>query len=160
MSTASTPRLAMAADHRATLRAAAEAAYPNEFCALLIGVPASGSQPARVTRVVLADNVASDPRRGFELDPRVLIGVLRALREGEGGRAAGERLLGHVHSHPDAPARPSARDRAMAHEPGLFWLILAVEHGKARDLNAFLAVEDRDGAAGFIDARIEAQETA
>ena len=147
----SAPRLVLTADQRAALYATAESAYPNEFCALLIGTAGSASDPARVTRIVPADNVAPEPRRGFELDPRVLIKVLRELREAErAGRGAGERLLGHVHSHPDAPARPSAADRALAHEPGLFWLILAVEQGKAGELDAFQAVTAADGQGGFV----------
>jgi proteasome lid subunit RPN8/RPN11 len=152
-----TPRLVLAAEQRAALRAAAESAYPDEFCALLIGTAATASDPARVTRIVLADNVAPEPHRGFELDPRVLIAVLRALREAERtGQGGGERLLGHVHSHPDAPARPSATDRALAHEPGLFWLILAVHQGKAGELNGFQAVTGTDGQGDFVGAVLEA----
>ena len=160
MSGTRAPILALRADLRARLRSAAEAAYPNECCALLIGAPAAPPVPARVTRLVFADNVAADPRIGFELDPKVLIAVLRELREAEGARTAeegqgsGQRLLGHFHSHPDAPARPSAQDRALADEPDLFWLIQAVERGKAAELNAFQAIAAGGGTGEFVAASL------
>ena len=160
MNGAGGPILAMSPDLRDRLRAAAEKAYPNECCALLIGVVAAPPAPARVTRLVFADNVAPDPRIGFELDPKVLIAVLRALREAEaagpGSGGGGERLLGHFHSHPDAPARPSAQDRALAHEPGLFWLIQSVERGGAGELNAFHAIAAADGGGDFVAAALVA----
>jgi proteasome lid subunit RPN8/RPN11 len=161
LATGTAPRLMIGAAHQAALLRAAEAAYPNEFCALLVGRD-RGEAEAELTRIVPAENVAAAPRTGFELDPRVLIRTLRTLREAERtGEGNGERLLGHVHSHPDAAAEPSARDRALAHEPGLFWLIVAVEGGKAGAINAFQSVEAADGegtgAAGrFVSVAIEA----
>ena len=137
------PRLTISARDMASLRAAAAEAYPNEFCALLIGMVEG--QRARVTRIVLAANRDPNPRRGFELDPAVLIATLRELREAERAGRSKERLIGHAHSHPDAPAIPSATDRAMAHEPGLIWLIFPVEQGRAGPPNAFKAAR---GAAG------------
>jgi proteasome lid subunit RPN8/RPN11 len=147
-------------DQLETLRSAASAAYPNEFCALLIGVDRperkTGTTMAEVTRVVLADNVDQRPDRGFELDPRVLVRELRSLREAtRGGSRVGERLLGHVHSHPDAPARPSARDLAQAHEAGQVWLIVPVRQGRVGTPRAFLAASDRKGLRKFEPIRID-----
>jgi proteasome lid subunit RPN8/RPN11 len=145
--------LALTGAQIAAIRAAAEVAYPHEFCALLIGVdrePASAPPLAEVTRVVFAPNVDPHPDRGFELDPSVLVREMRALRE-RAGRSPypAERLLGHVHSHPDGPARPSARDLAQAFETGQVWMIVPVLQGKPGTPEAFLADLDAQGRALF-----------
>ncbi|HEY1720674.1 MAG TPA: M67 family metallopeptidase [Magnetospirillaceae bacterium] len=145
--TGGAPRLILSAADRNTLRAGAEAAYPNEYCSLLVGVD-EGPASYRVARIVPAANVHPQPRTNFELDPRVLIATLRELREtGRAGQGEGERLLGHAHSHPNGAAQPSAQDAALAHEAGLFWLVMAVRDGTAEDMNAFRAIiGERDSA--------------
>ncbi|WP_374414837.1 M67 family metallopeptidase [Novosphingobium colocasiae] len=74
-------------------------AAPLECCGLLLG-------PARdhVTRALPTANVAADPRRRFEIDPRPLLDAHRAERAG------GERIVGYYHSHPAGAAVPSATD--------------------------------------------------
>jgi proteasome lid subunit RPN8/RPN11 len=151
--------LALTNDHLAVLRAAAAAAYPNEFCALLFGIDQTDRDGAenssRVTRIVFADNVDPHPERGFELDPKVLIRELRALREVErAGQGDGERLLGHVHSHPDAAPVPSERDLGQAWEPGQFWLIVPVERGQAGSPSAFQAAANVTGQTLFQPVRL------
>lgn len=149
MTDGAAPRLVLSAAQRTDLCAAAEAAYPNEYCALLIGVDDS-PRACRVTRIVPAANVHPEPQRNFELDPRVLIAVHRALREAErAGQRTGERLLGHVHSHPDGVAQPSDRDAALAYEPTLLWLVIAVRAGKAEAVGGFCAKERSSGPPGF-----------
>jgi proteasome lid subunit RPN8/RPN11 len=104
---------------------AAERAYPEECCGLLIGrrLP---DDLRTVTGVVASRNVARGRRQSaFAVDPRLRFGVSRALRESE------DRLIGHYHSHPDAAAVPSAGDLAMAFEPELLWVIVAVANGVA-----------------------------
>ena len=113
---------------------AAEAAYPEEACALLVGELGLGDC-RRVGRIELAANVADDRRSRFEVDPGLRIGLMRELRGG------GDRIVGVWHSHPDHPALPSATDRAMAYEPDLVWLITAVNSGQALQTAAF-AVND------------------
>lgn len=163
MTAGPTPRLEIGADILAAIRLAAAQAYPNEGCGLLLGVEEPARDGAkrgpvlRVTRLVLAANLHPEPRKGFELDPVVLISVLRELRETEQkGNGSGERLLGHMHSHPDAPARPSARDLAMTGEPGQIWLIVPVKEGHAGVPQAFQAVVDDANAATFRALRIGA----
>ena len=115
---------------------AAEAAYPEECCGLLVGrCEASGDRV--VTRVVASPNVAEGGARDrFEVDPQLRFDVQRALEDGP------ERIIGHYHSHPDHPAQPSERDLEMAWEPDLVWLIVAVEDGRATETTAHLL--DRD----------------
>lgn len=84
----------------------------REVCGLLFG-RGDGIEDA-----VAEANVSAHPTDSFELDPAALFAAMRAERGG--GRA----LLGHYHSHPRGPARPSARDAAAAGEPGRLWLIV------------------------------------
>jgi proteasome lid subunit RPN8/RPN11 len=107
------------------IRDAAEAAYPDECCGLLVG-EGDASGTVVVARAVASPNVAQDRRRDrFEVAPEVRYRVMREL--GDGPR----RIVGHYHSHPDHPARPSDHDLAMAFEPDLIWVIISVEDGRA-----------------------------
>ncbi len=119
------------------LSAAAEAAYPEEACGLLIGATDAGT--LTVSGVVAAANVAPEPRRRFEIDPRVHFAVLRRLRGGQ------ESIIGHYHSHPDGPAEPSAHDVACADDRQLIWLILAVAAGRLTGAAAFAPIETHPG---------------
>lgn len=109
----------------------AKEAYPDECCGLLIGFrDAHGG--VRVTEIVEAANVAPPPRRGrFEVDPAVRFATMRRLR------GSTQDIVGHYHSHPDSPARPSRHDAEMVYEPELFWLIVAVAAGRAGEAAAF-----------------------
>jgi proteasome lid subunit RPN8/RPN11 len=101
------------------------AATPTqEVCGLLLGL--SGN----VQAVRVAENVAKDPSRQFELDPKTLLAVHREERSG------GMRMIGHYHSHPSGDAFPSLRDAEAATGSG-YWLIIG--QGQAR---AFEAVEN------------------
>lgn len=101
---------------------AAEAAYPEEACGLLIG---HGSRRARLTGVAPSANLAADRRTGFEVDPAVRFRLMRDLAGNK------ERIVGHYHSHPDCAPIPSATDLAMAYEPEFFWIITGVFGGQA-----------------------------
>ncbi len=125
------PALILPEPIRTTIRAAAEAAYPRECCGLLVGVAGADGAIA-VTEAVAADNVAAGDRRDrFEVDPRVRIAVEKRVR------GSGRRLVGHYHSHPDAPPVPSATDLARVDEPDLLWLVVAVGAGGAGEMAAF-----------------------
>jgi proteasome lid subunit RPN8/RPN11 len=141
-------RLVLSERHLADVRGVSESAYPLEACALLIG--RSDGDVATLTRLILAANIDPDPRRGFELDPKILIATLRGLREAGGT----EHVIGHVHSHPDAAAEPSARDLALAHEPGLIWIIVPVAKGKAGQPKAWRAESGAEGNPAFVEISI------
>jgi proteasome lid subunit RPN8/RPN11 len=96
-----------------TIRTAAERAFPEEACGLLLG------REARIEQVVGAQNIHSTPRTHFELDPQALVDAHRAARRG------GAQVLGYYHSHPAGPAAPSATDREMAAGDGRVWAIAA-----------------------------------
>lgn len=93
----------------------AEQAGNHECCGLLRG------KGDRIASLQLAENVAADPKRYFEIDPATLIAAFKGARAGE------LPLLGYFHSHPNGSAEPSATDAAQAGPDGLIWLIIAGE---------------------------------
>lgn len=119
----------------------ARASAPNEACGLLFGTVSAGLE--RITEARPTANVAPEPTRHFEIDPRALIAAYRQERrqerrqEHEGGDGA--RLLGFYHSHPTGSAEPSATDRECSAGDGRIWAIVA--GGEVRFW--------RDGAGGF-----------
>lgn len=74
----------------------------EERCGILVGV--ADGDGAVVRRAVSLPNVAADRRRRFAIAPADLAAAIAAAR-GEGLA-----LVGLWHSHPAAPAEPSAAD--------------------------------------------------
>lgn len=109
--------MAIAGPALTTILAHAAAALPDEACGIVIG--AAG----RIDTAIPAINVAADPATGFEIDPAVLLRVHRETR------AAGRKIAGWYHSHPNGVGEPSPRDAARAGEDagerGRLWLIAA-----------------------------------
>lgn len=103
---------------------AAEDAYPEEACGLLVG-SVRGNGDIVVTRIHPARNVAAEPRHRFEVDPALHLMLQRE------SRAGGARIIGVFHSHPDHGAQPSATDLAQGVDPDLVWLITSVIGGQA-----------------------------
>ncbi len=111
---------------------AAEAAYPDECCGLLVG-RAEASGDRLVTRVEASPNVAEgDTRDSFLVDPRIQFDLMRELGDGP------ECIVGNYHSHPDHGATPSERDRRSVFYPDHVWVIVAVDGGRAGDMTAHL----------------------
>ena len=125
----------------AHIKGAGERAYPEECCGLLVGHAPRADEVA-VTRIVDSPNVHPERTRDrFEIDPKIRFDVERDLR------GSAERIIGHFHSHPDHPAEPSETDRAMAFEPELIWVIVAVADGRAGETRAFKVDEARGAFA-------------
>ena len=104
------------------IESAAEAAYPEESCGLLVG---EGADLLRLTALHPSPNLAEDRRRRFEVDPALLLRLHKSLRASE------QRLIGLYHSHPEGPAKPSAHDLSRAWQPELAWLLTAVSGPRA-----------------------------
>ena len=96
----------------ADLQQLALAGAPQEICGILFG------RNGRVSARRAAKNVAEDPHRHFEIDPRTLIAAERDQRSG------GEPILGYYHSHPSGAVRPSVVDAENAAPDGRLWLIV------------------------------------
>lgn len=121
----------------------AAAASPDaEVCGLLLGHNSGGA--GQVQTLVPARNVAADPARSFEIDPAALLATHRTAR------GAGQRVIGHWHSHPNGRAEPSARDAARAIDNGQIWLIIA-----GGNITGWSAQSSNGGPAHFHPVAIE-----
>jgi proteasome lid subunit RPN8/RPN11 len=103
------------------LRLLAELAYPDEFCAILLGTQEADG--ARVKRVLPTPNTHENPRRAYSIAPAAVILAQRKSREEE------LHILGFVHSHPDHAAQPSASDLDQALWLGCVYGIVSVRAG-------------------------------
>jgi len=105
---------------RAELTQRADAEAPQECCGLISRgghIQGDGELPLCIW---VAENVAEDPERGFEIAPDQLLRIIRHIE------GTGETLVGVYHSHPAGVASPSPEDVATAARwPGLTWLIVA-----------------------------------
>jgi Predicted metal-dependent protease of the PAD1/JAB1 superfamily len=101
-----------------TLRVEARHAGERECCGILLG-RGDVSGDCLIDDVLIADNVADDPRLRFEIDPAVLLGAHRRAR---GGGAA---VIGYYHSHPAGHPIPSATDCEHSTGDLRIWAIIA-----------------------------------
>ena len=122
---------------RAAIAAHVAADYPLEACGLLLG--RRNGEDLVISEAVASANLAEDPAHRFEVDPGLRLRLQKAARQGAG------QVLGHYHSHPDGPARPSETDRAGIHEADLLWLIVAATLDGPPDIAAFMPWADCRG---------------
>ena len=135
----SEPRVQLSPAQLQVIERAAEAAYPEEACGLLVGRAGPGGA-WQVNAVEASANVAEPPRtRRFEVDPKLRLRLERRLRESP------DSVMGVYHSHPNGSAEPSETDISMIFEPDMIWLITAVTDGRAGATMAYKPTED--GAA-------------
>jgi len=101
--------------------------YPDEICGFLLGRDSQGRR--HVTSLVVANNrEGSEARRRFLVDKdQYQAAEAEAEREGL-------TILGVFHSHPDAPAVPSATDSEFAFPGWVYWItpVSKAEPGEAR----------------------------
>jgi proteasome lid subunit RPN8/RPN11 len=109
-----------------------ERAYPEEACGFLLGIWDGRPSERRTIRSAReAANAKTEERtHRFVIPAPEVLAVERDLER------TGEAIVGYYHSHPDHPAVPSEFDREHAW-PGLVYLVLAVDRGRAGDLGAF-----------------------
>ncbi len=139
-----------AADY-AAISMAARLAAPAEACGLLVGRRRERSV-VEVARVVPAANMLAGVPGRFELDPRVRLATEKALR------GTDQAIIGHWHSHPGGSVHPSATDAAMAYEPDLIWLIVAVDGAGRIEAGAYRPVAAGDGFCR-LDLRVGREKT-
>lgn len=107
-------RVSIARDALETLQKHLLAAYPHEGCGVLIGRN-SDKATLDVTRAAGTRN--AEKIRGhdrFSIEPLDYLHIERDMDKAR----TGLKIVGFFHSHPDAPATPSATDLEMAQ--GLF----------------------------------------
>lgn len=126
-------------EHLRQIVGAAEAAYPEEACGLLVGHrdEGPGAGTVHIAAVAESPNLAAGARaERFEVDPALRLRLQRELRGGAEG------VIGLYHSHPDGVAQPSDRDLEAAWEPDLVWLVTAVAKGQAIHTSAHVLIHD------------------
>lgn len=107
---------------------AAKKAYPNECCGLLAGTGSLGGLVS-VTKVRTSPNIATGSvKNHFKIDPKVHFDLIHELEE------TNERIIGHYHSHPNHPAKPSEEDLKMAFDAKLLWLIISLDENRIREV--------------------------
>lgn len=97
----------------------------TEVCGL---ISARGGVPDAVYPIA---NVSEAPERLFTMEPVAQIEAMRQMRE------AGEELFAIYHSHPHAPAEPSARDLAEAAYPEALYLIVSLDTKGVLEMRGF-----------------------
>jgi proteasome lid subunit RPN8/RPN11 len=118
------------------IRARGVAAFPHECCGFLFGTVEG--ERRRVERLVPADNEReSEARRNrFLITPE-------AYRDADRlARAVGLDILGFYHSHPNAPAAPSAYDVDHAW-PWYSYVIVSVGEEGSGQMTSWVLREDR-----------------
>ena len=102
----------------------AQAAYPGEAVGLLVGRRVGDDW--EVHMLVPAANLSDTPATQFVLDPAAWFVAERIAVQ------MGMAIVGIIHSHPDAPARPSAHDSASGDSLGrglIFFIITITKNG-------------------------------
>ena len=90
-------------------------------------------------------NVADVPERLFAMEPAAQIEAMRQMREG------GEELFAIYHSHPHAPAQPSARDLEEAAYPQALYLIVSLDTKGVLEMQGFRL---HDGQVDKVDLEV------
>ncbi len=103
----------------------AQRAEDSEICGL---VSTRNGQPVRCYPVA---NAAAQPAHRFRMDPQQQIEAMRQMRE------RGEELFAIYHSHPDAPALPSATDLREAAYPDTLYIIISLATEGTLEMRGF-----------------------
>jgi proteasome lid subunit RPN8/RPN11 len=112
----------------------AKACLPREACGLLSGTIGEGvKKVARVYGMTNADESGSH----FTIEPKEQLAAVKDMR------ARGLAPLGNFHSHPETPARPSAEDIRLAHDPEASYVIISL----AGEIPVMKAFHIEDGTA-------------
>ncbi|HFD80187.1 MAG TPA: M67 family peptidase [Gammaproteobacteria bacterium] len=117
----------------------AQSSPETEVCGLI------AAKNGRPRRAIAVANVASQPQRLFQMDPKGQIDALRRMRE------QGEELFGIYHSHPHAPAEPSDEDLKQAGYPDALYLIVSLNTKGVLEMRGFRL---RDGKAEPVQLEI------
>ena len=128
--------LVLLAEHDRAIRTHGQEAFPQECCGLLLGRPDGVGRT--VVRLVAEENAREPAQRHnrFSISPEA---YMRGDRE---ARREGLDIVGFYHSHPGAPARPSAYDLDHAW-PWYSYIIVSIRDGRALELTSWVLKDDR-----------------
>jgi len=97
----------------------------TEVCGLI------GAKNGLPTHCYPVTNIADQPQQRFLLDAKQQITALAQMRE------RGEELFAIYHSHPTAPAQPSAIDLELAAYPEALYLIISLNTKGVLEMRGF-----------------------
>src|SRR5438105_3825256 len=123
--------------HTARIKEIGEAGYPHEVCGLLLGRFVD-AVTRHVVDVYPLENERTDSREN-----RYSVSGASMLAAEKYARAERLDVVGYFHSHPNAPARPSAYDLDHATWPNISYPIVSVVDGHAVALTSWELDEDR-----------------
>lgn len=129
--------LLITTEHDTAIRQHGQRIYPHECCGFLLGRISDGV--ARVEQTLPATNSRGDEEKHnrFTITPEASLIAEKAARQNQLD------IIGHYHSHPDCPARPSETDLALATWPNSAFAIVSVHDGNAKDLTCWDLADDR-----------------
>lgn len=122
--------------HDTAMREHAERIYPHECCGFMLGRAGEGVRQVEQLQPALNDRGEEEKHNRFTISPEAFLAAEKAARK------AGLDVLGFYHSHPDAPARPSAYDLEHAW-PWYSYVIVAVRAGTAEQMTSWVLEDDR-----------------
>ncbi len=121
------------------MKAYAASKYPEECCGLMFGrFDGDNRTVKRVDSIKKMNNIYEPSERyhRYAIDPKeFMTGEMEAEKRGQ-------EVVGVFHSHPNAPARPSAFDRSLAW-PTLSYVVVEVREGNTLDVSSWTLKEDR-----------------
>lgn len=97
----------------------------SEVCGLI------GSKNGLASHCYPVNNISEQPAQRFFLDPAEQIAAMAAMRE------QGEELFAIYHSHPSAPANPSALDLELAAYSEALYLIISLNTKGILEMRGF-----------------------
>ena len=130
-------RLKVGSELLEKLRAHVVSGYPLEVCGFLLGSldPDARETHVRSSRLAINGRVDAAHHRYLIEAEEYRVVERQAADDGMD-------IVGVYHSHPDAPAEPSAFDLAHAW-PNQIYLIVSVEQGAVGDLTGWVLTDDR-----------------
>ena len=119
------PPIRISREILSTLIVNATLAPTQECCGLLAG------RDGLITRAFPAENVATEPSKGYEIAPEETVRLMREFR------AAGLQFLGIYHSHPNGENVPSVRDVELAYYSEEAYFIISPRPDAPKPVRAF-----------------------
>lgn len=84
------------------------------------------------------DNIAEQPSKRFLMDPEKQIAAIKSMRSKQ------EEVFAIYHSHPTAPAIPSAMDIEQAEHPNAYYLIISLNTKGVLEMRCFELLHDEN----------------
>ncbi len=84
------------------------------------------------------ENIAEDPSTQFLMEPTQQVATIKKMRE------QNQEIFAIYHSHPTAPATPSARDMEHSAHPDAYYLIISLNTKGVLEMRCFKLLHDEN----------------